>query len=156
MFEVGDEVYIPRRGVGVVRSITTGGDDQSYVIEFLKGGITQTVPVTQLWHLGGRAPLPSSAVDMVYDVLRDQETPMFHGSWNARYREYTHRIATGDPLMVARVLRDLQLLAAERALSAGEREMYDQVRSLVVEEIAVARAVGEDVVQAEIDAIFPT
>jgi CarD family transcriptional regulator len=91
---------------------------------------------------------------MVYDVLRDKEAPRFDGSWQDQYREYTHRIATGDPLMVAGVLRELHRLGTERALSSGERTMYDQVRSLVVEEVAAVREVEEAVVQAEIDAIF--
>jgi CarD family transcriptional regulator len=65
-----------------------------------------------------------------------------------------NKIKTGDPLEVAAVLRDLAKLKSEKTLSFGERKMYDQAHSLIIQEIAVAKDVDEKVVKAEVDAIF--
>ena len=65
-----------------------------------------------------------------------------------------NKIKTGDPLEVAAVLRDLALLKSEKALSFGERKMYDQAHSLIVQEVAVSRDVDEKVINKEIDDIF--
>ena len=55
---------------------------------------------------------------------------------------------------VAKVLRDLALLKSEKALSFGERKMFDQARNLLVQEISVARDADEKMVGEEIEALF--
>jgi RNA polymerase-interacting CarD/CdnL/TRCF family regulator len=41
-------------------------------------------------------------------------------------------------------------------LSFGERKMYDQAHSLIVQELAVAKDVDEQVIKDEIESIFTT
>ncbi len=65
-----------------------------------------------------------------------------------------NKIKTGDPLEVAAVLRELARLKNEKTLSFGERKMYDQAHSLIVQELAVAKDVDEQVIKDEIEAIF--
>ncbi|MEQ1503044.1 MAG: CarD family transcriptional regulator [Myxococcota bacterium] len=159
-FQVGDKAYVPNLGVGIVKEIRTidmdGTDYQMYVIKILENGLTYSVPLSQVGASGIREVIPSSAVEKVYDVLRDKETPADKQTWNRRYREYMNKIKTGDPLEVAAVLRELARLKAEKTLSFGERKMYDQAHSLIVQEIAVARDVDEQVIKDEIEAIFAT
>ncbi|MBW1878831.1 MAG: hypothetical protein JRJ84_10755 [Deltaproteobacteria bacterium] len=64
------------------------------------------------------------------------------------------KIKTGDPLEVAAVLRDLALLRQGKTLSFGERKMFDQAHSLIVQELAVARDANEDLIKEEIEEIF--
>jgi CarD family transcriptional regulator len=80
--------------------------------------------------------------------------PTDNQTWNRRYREYMNKIQTGDPIEVAKVLRDLALLKADKNLSFGEKKMFDQARSLLVQEIAVAKDSDEATVESEIDEIF--
>lgn len=158
-FQVGDKAYVPNLGVGIVKDITQinidgQGDQTYYVIKILENGLTYSVPVTQVGASGIREVIPPSAVEKVYDVLRDKETPADKQTWNRRYREYMNKIKTGDPLEVAAVLRELARLKAEKTLSFGERKMYDQAHSLIVQEVAVARDVDEQIIKDEIEAIF--
>jgi CarD family transcriptional regulator len=64
------------------------------------------------------------------------------------------KIKTGSIYDVAEVLRDLYRLKTDKQLSFGERRMLDTARSLIVKEIAIARAQTEENVKAEIEAIF--
>lgn len=157
-FQVGDKAYVPNLGVGIVKEIASvdlnGTSYQMYVIKILENGLTYSVPLSQVGASGIREVIPSTAVEKVYDVLRDKETPADKQTWNRRYREYMNKIKTGDPLEVAAVLRELARLKAEKTLSFGERKMYDQAHSLIVQEIAVARDVDEQVIRDEIEAIF--
>jgi CarD family transcriptional regulator len=157
-FQVGDKAYVPNHGVGFVKEISEVNLDgqvyQMYVIKILDSGLTYSVPLAQVGARGIRAVIPAAAVEKVYDVLRDKETPADKQTWNRRYREYTHKIQTGDPLQVAAVLRELARLKAEKTLSFGERKMYDQAHSLIVQELAAARDVDEQVIKDEIEAIF--
>jgi CarD family transcriptional regulator len=157
-FQVGDKAYVPNLGVGIVKeikAIEVGGEDyQMYVIKILENGLTYSVPLAQVGASGIREVIPSGAVERVYDVLRDKDTPADKQTWNRRYREYMNKIKTGDPLEVAAVLRELARLKSEKTLSFGERKMYDQAHSLIVQEISVARDVDEQVIKDEIEAIF--
>jgi CarD family transcriptional regulator len=101
-----------------------------------------------------RTVMDAEKVGRIYEILRDRESPTDTQTWNRRYREYMAKIKTGDPLEVAKVLRDLALMKVEKNLSFGERKMYDQARSLLVQEISTARDVDEKVVEGEIEAIF--
>jgi len=157
-FQVGDKAYVPNHGVGIVREISQQEIDgqvyQMYVIKILDSGLTYSVPLAQIGARGIRAVIPAAAVEKVYDVLRDKETPADKQTWNRRYREYTHKIQTGEPHQVAAVLRELARLKSEKTLSFGERKMYDQAHSLIVQELAAARDVDDQVIVDEIEAIF--
>jgi CarD family transcriptional regulator len=157
-FAIGDKAYVPNHGVGIVKDIVSvdmgGTPYKMYQIMILENGLKYSVPVDQIGANGIREVISTTAVEKVFEVLRDKDTPADKQTWNRRYREYTSKIKTGDPLEVAAVLRELARLKAEKTLSFGERKMYDQAHSLIVQEVAVARDVDEQVVKVEIEAIF--
>jgi CarD family transcriptional regulator len=157
-FQVGEKAVYPAHGVGVVKHIETthmdGVDYEFYVLKILDNGMTIRVPITNADAIGMREIIPQEAVDKVYEVLRDRDVKADKQTWNRRYREYMNKIKTGDPLEVAEVLRDLALLKTGKTLSFGERKMYDQAHSLIVQEVAVAKDVDESVIRDEIDEIF--
>jgi CarD family transcriptional regulator len=157
-FQVGDKAVFPAHGVGVIKDIETvameGNTYRFYVLKILDNGMTIKVPVDNADAIGMRQIIPGDSVDKVYDVLRDRSAPADKQTWNRRYREYLSKIKTGDPLEVAAVLRDLALLKSEKQLSFGERKMYDQAHSLIVQELAVAKDVDETIIKKEIEGIF--
>jgi len=159
-FKVGDKAVVPALGVGIIKNIEAiemgGSTYEMFVIKILDNGLTYKVPVNNTAANGIRDVIPVDAVDKVYDVLKDRDSPTDKQTWNRRYREYMNKIKTGDPLEVASVLRDLALLKGEKTLSFGERKMFDQAHSLIVQEMAVARDVDESVIGQEIEAIFET
>jgi CarD family transcriptional regulator len=157
-FNVGDKAVYPAHGVGVIKGIELqtldGKEYRFYVLKILDNGMTILVPIVSADANGMREIIPPDAVDKVYEVLRDRSSPADKQTWNRRYREYMTKIKTGDPLEVAAVLRDLALLKTEKQLSFGERKMYDQAHSLIVQELAVAKDVDEAIIKKEIEGIF--
>ena len=157
-FKVGDKAVYPAHGVGVITKVVDlefdGVSDTFYEMKILDNGMTIQVPIQKAIANGMRDVIAVDHIERVYDILRDRETPLDSQTWNRRYREYMQRIQTGDPLEIARVLRDLALMKKDKNLSFGERKMYDQARSLLVQEIAVARDSDEASVEAEIAEIF--
>ena len=131
-----------------------GATYRLYVLKILDNGMTIKVPVDNADAIGMREIIPQDSVAKVYEVLRDRSSPADKQTWNRRYREYMTKIKTGDPLEVAAVLRDLALLKTEKQLSFGERKMYDQAHSLIVQELAVAKDVDENLIKKEIEGIF--
>ncbi len=157
-FAVGDKAVVPALGVGIVKEIVDldmeGAVYQVYVIKIHDNGLTYMVPVNNTGANGIREVIPLDAVEKVYEVLRDRKTPADKQTWNRRYREYMNKIKTGDPLEVAAVLRDLARLQSEKTLPFGERKMYDQAHSLIVQEVAEARDVPEQIIRDELEEIF--
>jgi CarD family transcriptional regulator len=64
------------------------------------------------------------------------------------------KIKTGSVFEVAEVYRDLLILKLEKDLSFGERKMLDTARALLVKEISLAKNVGEEQIEKDLDKIF--
>lgn len=157
-FNVGDKAVYPGHGVGVIRAIEEldlgEASTTMYVLKILDNGMTIKVPIHNASALGMRTVINETQVKKVYEVLKDRDVPTDNQTWNRRYREYLNKIQSGDPVEVAKVLRDLALLRAQKNLSFGERKMYDQASSLLIQEIAVARELDEGDVRSELEEIF--
>lgn len=157
-FQVGDKAVYPAHGVGVIKEVVTrnleGEKVVFYVLKILDNGMTISVPVENARTIGMRPVVTEEKIKSVYEILRTRDVPTDNQTWNRRYRDYMNKISTGDPLEVAKVLRDLALLKADKPLSFGERKMFDQARNLLVQEIAVARDADEKAVASEIDGLF--
>jgi CarD family transcriptional regulator len=157
-FKVGDKVVFPPHGVGIVRDIASEAFDgksyQLYIITTLEDGSDHGVVTDHAGERGMRKVIEPESVEKVYEVLKDHSKPTNKQTWNRRYRDYLQKIVSGDPLMLAAVLRDLARLRVEKTLSFGERRMFDRAQHLVVQELAVARDVDERVIEKEIEEIF--
>lgn len=157
-FNVGEKAVYPGHGVGVIQAIETidleGVEATMYVLKILDNGMTIKVPLTNASALGMRQVIGQTQVDKVYAVLKDRDVPTDNQTWNRRYREYLNKIQSGDPVEVGKVLRDLALLRHKKNLSFGERKMYDQASTLLIQELAVAKEVDEQTIRDEFDAIF--
>ena len=157
-FKVGEKAVYQAQGVGTIKGIETtdieGARQTLYVLRIMDTGVVIRVPVQNAGAIGMRKVISREHVEKVYEVLRDRDVPTDNQTWNRRYREYLNKIQTGDLIEVAKVLRDLALLKADKNLSFGERKMFDQARNLLVQEISVARDTDERSIEEEIDAIF--
>lgn len=157
-FQIGDKAVVPNQGVGVIKEIESLnlGDEplDFYVIKLLDNGGTYRCPVGSADVNNVRDVMEASMVEAVYEVLRDREKPPDKQTWNRRYREYTKKITTNDPLEVSAVLRDLAVLRLGKTLSFGERKMYDRAHGLIVQEVAAVRDVDDEVIKKEIEVLF--
>jgi CarD family transcriptional regulator len=157
-FRVGDKAVYPAHGVAEVTSIETkeisGNKCSFYMLRILENGMRIMVPTKNAAAVGLRAVVKKNEIKEVYDILRSRETSVDSQTWNRRYREYMEKIKTGSVYEVAEVLRDLSLLKHGKDLSFGERKMLDTARSLLVKELAIAKAAKEEKIQKEIEEIF--
>ena len=102
----------------------------------------------------GSADDTSKQVKEVLSILKSRDVPRDTQTWNRRYREYMEKIKTGSVFEIAEVMRDLSVLRATKDLSFGERKMLETARGLLIKELALAKGVSEDKLEAEVDAIF--
>jgi CarD family transcriptional regulator len=157
-FKVGDKIVYPGHGVGQIEGIRTtvlsGQEHHIYNIQILDSGMKVMVPVSQAAAVGLRRIIDKRAIDKVYDILRDRDFKIDTQTWNRRFREYSQKIKTGSVYEIAIVLRDLSVLSADKELSFGEKKMLDMAETLLVSEIAIAKARPHDKVAGELRSLF--
>ena len=157
-FKVGDKIVYPGHGVGEVEGVRTtvlgGQEHHIYNIKILESGMKVMVPLSQASSVGLRKVVDKRAIDEVYTILKDRDFKIDTQTWNRRFREYSQKIKTGSVYEIAIVLRDLSVLSADKELSFGEKKMLDMAESLLVSEIAKAKARPHDKVAGELKALF--
>lgn len=157
-FVAGDLAVHPSHGVGRVARIeergTNAGPAAFYVLEILESRLKVMVPVEAAARVGLRRVMGRAESDEILAVLRAPEVAVGAQPWNRRFRAYSDMVKSGQPLEIAKVLRDMNRLRTGKELSFGERRLLDQARGLLLQELALARRVPASEVEQEIDAIF--
>lgn len=157
-FRVGDKAVYPGYGVAEITGIEhkeiSGSQHKFYVLRVLGKEMTLMVPMANVESVGLRNLIVDEQVAEVYEVLRRRGEKISTATWNRRHREYMEKIRTGSLIEIATVLRDLCLLRSDKDLSYGERNMLESARGLLIQELALARGLGEDVIGQEIEKMF--
>ncbi len=157
-FTVGDKAVYPGHGVAEITGVETreisGASMMFYVLRVLENDMKVMVPKQNADSVGLRRIVDEPEIDQVYGVLQRRGEKISTATWNRRYREYMEKIKTGSLVEIASVLRDLCLLRSDKELSFGERKMLDTAKSLLVQELALAKGEDEGAVAQELEAMF--
>ncbi|MGE0821999.1 MAG: CarD family transcriptional regulator [Candidatus Binatia bacterium] len=158
MFKVGEKVVYPGHGVGMIEGLqsksVSGVQRKFYMLRILESEMTIMIPMENVASAGLRPIISKEMVNKVYRILRTKKVEVDQQTWNRRYREYTERIKTGSVLEIAKVLRDLFVIKADKELSFGERKMLDTARNLLVKELAIASSHPEEKILDDLRSIF--
>ncbi len=159
MFKVGEKVVYPGHGVGIIEKmqarVISGREQKFYILRILDNGMTIMIPTDNVAVVGLRPVIGRDMVAKVYRILRTRKIEVDRQTWNRRYREYTERIKTGSVIEIAKVLRDLFVIKADKELSFGERKMLDTAQNLLVKELSIASAYPEEKIVQDLKNIFP-
>ncbi len=156
-FKVGDTVVYPHHGAALIEAIETRqikGVDKTYlVLKVAQGDLTVRVPADNAEFVGVRDVVGQDGLDRVFEVLRAPyaEEPT---NWSRRYKANLEKLASGDVIKVAEVVRDLWRRERERGLSAGEKRMLAKARQILVSELALAENTNEDKAEALLDEVL--
>jgi CarD family transcriptional regulator len=157
-FQVGDMAVHPAHGVGAVTGIEKrdlgGSVNLFYVLKIIDSGLKVMIPVTATAQVGLRHVMSQKEADKVLHILRAQEVAVGGQTWNRRFRAYTDMLKSGSPYEIAKVLRDMYRLKFDKNLSFGERRLLDQAKSLLVNELALAKQMQLVAIEGEISQIF--
>jgi CarD family transcriptional regulator len=157
-FEVNDFAVHPSHGLGRVIAIeekSFGGTlSIVYVLDIIGSELKVMVPMAAVEMVGLRPVMSAEEAEGLFRILGNAETAVPTQTWNRRFRAYTEMLASGSPEEIAKVLRDMYRLKNGKELSFGERRLLDQARSLLVEEMAVAKSSTKDEINQRVDQIF--
>jgi CarD family transcriptional regulator len=147
MFDIGDAVYHPANGAGVVDNLqrlpALSKDRRFYRICMRDG--TETIlmiPVEEAESLGLRRVVSVEGVDAVLAVLASpaMTLPAAH---KERYKECQDRLDTAKTIEIAEVVRDLTWRQAEsERLSVPDMRILKKAMVLLTGELAVAQGLS--------------
>jgi CarD family transcriptional regulator len=157
-FSVGDKAVHPAHGVGEVAAVEErdfgGRPATCYVLKILDTGLKVMVPTEAVARVGLRPVMKKREAQKILDILKAPEVAVDLQPWNRRFRAYTEMLKSGLPSEIAKVLRDMYRLKFDKDLSFGERRLLDQARSLLIQELALAKRVAPASIESEIQQIF--
>lgn len=146
-FNVGETVVYPHHGASTIEEITIrnikGREIEYLVLRVQAGGLRIEVPSANAEYVGVRDVVSAEGLERVFDVLRQPyiEEPT---NWSRRYKANVEKIASGDVIKVAEVVRDLYRRNEDRGLSAGEKRMLVKAVQILRSEVALAEKTDED------------
>ncbi len=139
--KVGETVIYPHHGAAKILDIKTevvnGKETEYLVLQVTQGDLEIEVPAANVELIGVRDVVDEEGVKTVLGILSSEyieEVP----NWSRRYKANQEKIATGDIMRVAEVVRDLSSRDTQKGLSAGEKRMLQKARGILSSELALA------------------
>ncbi|MCB4209140.1 CarD family transcriptional regulator [Arthrobacter sp. UM1] len=157
IFEVGETVVYPHHGAATIEEIKTRvikGEERMYLkLRVAQGDLTIEVPAENVDMVGVRDVVGKEGLEHVFDVLRAEfvEEPT---NWSRRYKANLEKLASGDVIKVAEVVRDLWRRDNDRGLSAGEKRMLSKARQILISELALAEKTDEEQAATVLDEVL--
>jgi CarD family transcriptional regulator len=152
-FKVGETVVYPHHGAALIEAIETRvikGEEKTYlVLKVAQGDLTVRVPAENVDLVG----VDSAGLDRVFSVLRQPYTEE-PTNWSRRYKANLEKLASGDVIKVAEVVRDLYRRDLDRGLSAGEKRMLSKAKQILVSELALAERTDEEKASVILDEVL--
>lgn len=153
MFNTGDAIVHPTRGVGVVVNIQErewqGSSSQYYQIELLgrEPSLKLMIPIEEADQLGLRPAIGRSEVKKVWRVIRS-EPDKLPSNHKTRHKVLREKLHAGEVFQVAEVLRDLTWRQKEEDhLTTRGKRIYKEALMFLAGEVAAAQ--GIEVAEAE-------
>ncbi len=133
---------------------TIRGEEKMYLkLRVERDDLTIEVPAENVDLVGVRDVVGKEGLEHVFDVLRAEfaEEPT---NWSRRYKANGEKIASGDVIKVAEVVRDLWRRDHGRGLSAGEKRMLARARQILISELALAKKTDEEKAESVLDEVL--
>ncbi len=156
-FAVGETVVYPHHGAAEILEITpvtVKGVEKTYLtLKVTQGDLTIKVPAENVDLVGVRDVVDKKGLQEVFSVLREPyiEEPT---NWSRRYKANVEKLASGDVIRVAEVVRDLTRRDSDKGLSAGEKRMLSKARQILVSELALAEKSSEEAAETRLDEVL--
>lgn len=159
MFQVGDQVFCPMRGSGIVEAIEDrlmlDQVKEYFIIQLQSSNMTIMVPIDKVALSRFRHISDAATADRVLatlaerDIVIDDTVPV-----KQRLKNNQVKLSAGTLDDCAQVVRDLTHIQKEKPLNAGERAMLMDSRKLLLDEITMIKDLSKEDATAMIDELL--
>jgi CarD family transcriptional regulator len=152
LFEPGEKVMYPQFGLGTIAGVTkkqvNGTSLSFYRLEFPLKQMEILVPVKRASENGLRRVMSHGEVEQVLEYVSCAPPSSKPQQWHRWRKRTLEQLKSGNPLEIAKIYCYLHSLEGKKGLSFTERKILLQVERMLISEIAVAKQISEDQVEA--------
>jgi CarD family transcriptional regulator len=154
-FKIGDNVFYPSAGVGVVEAVEeiylAGLMQSCYVIRVPETHMVVKVPVDRAEKSGIRPLLDARKLKELFKVLGAKSRKrVTGGNWTERCKELERKINSGSHLELGEVVRDLIRWKKRSGLSFEESLLLETASGYLAREIAAVQGINMDIARDRI------
>lgn len=138
MLNIGDRVFIPNYGAGIVSNIEY---KKIYdilckfvVVSLVLDKMNLTIPMNKVADYKIRDVMLKKEAEEMLSIIGEKPEKI-EKKWGKRYRQNNLKLSEGNLSAECEVLRDLFYLKKNDMLPPGEQKILDKAESLVVSEI---------------------
>lgn len=147
MFQVGDKIFYPMHGAGVIEAIEEkeilGEKKKYYIIKIALKKIKIMVPVDKAEQLIIREVVEPETLDNVLSLMRTKEIVPDNHSYQERQRTNIEKMKSGDIYEEAQVICELTSLSKIKKLGMGERMLLNNAREMLISELMLVKGISE-------------
>ena len=155
-FRPRDFIVYPGHGVGRVKEVEileVGGLRAEVFVLTFPNMMLVRVPVSNAVKVGMRELADRKTLRLAMRTLRGRAR-IKRTMWSRRAQEYEAKINSGNLVAIAEVVRDLYRDASQPEQSYSERQLYEQARARMVQEVALVRKQTEDATTAYLEDVL--
>jgi len=157
-FAEGDYVVYPAHGVGMIEGVETqtisGMEVKLYAINFKQERMRLKIPTFKAKEAGLRKLCTTTRLKDALNTLKGKSR-VRRTMWSRRAQEYETKINSGDPMMIAEVLRDLKRDNDDEQ-SYSERQIYQSALERLAREVAAVEDITEEKATMRLEKIMGT
>ncbi|CAM3418695.1 CarD family transcriptional regulator [Marinicrinis lubricantis] len=148
MFEIGDKIFYPMHGAGIVEAIEEkeilGEKQLYYILQMPLNNMQVMIPKAKISNLNIRGLVDSETMDTALASFQNErpEEPAVIPS--QRYRHLMNKLKSGDIFEGVDVIRDLTQLSREKTLGNEDRSMLDNAQQLLISELVLSRDIEQE------------
>ncbi len=159
MFKVGEVVFCPKRGVGIVEAIETRtmlDAPREYVVIHMKSPeLTMMIPIERIDESGFRVINDVEEANKLEEILTNKEIQIDHSiDIKNRIKQNQEKLSSGSFLECGEVVRDLSCMEKVKSLNSSERTLLMQAKRLLVDEFAIIKKLSEKEAEYTIDKLL--
>lgn len=152
MFLLNEKIVYPGYGVAIINRLVgrlvSGKKTNFFELKFYNKDMTVLVPEERLESVGVRKLSSLKELNIVLHKLHefnqtDIVTEHNASTWNKRNKEYQCKLRSGKLEQLALIYKELHLIALDKELSFGERNLFNQIENLLLEEIIVIKKIDK-------------
>ena len=139
-FKIGDIVVEPTIGIcqieGVVKMTVDNSTDLYYL--FNANNTKVYIQKTKVTKRGVRKPMTKEEIRKIVNLLKVPVTPQ-RTDLRTQYLHYRDIMKSGNPTIIAKLLRDLYILEQQDDLKGKEKEIMESASKFLVNEISYVK-----------------
>jgi len=151
-FKISETLVEPTVGICQlegIRRMKVDGIEENYYI-FKAPNARVLVPKSQIDKRGIRRPMSRDDVKKIFTFLKIPVSPT-RSDARLQYMSYRNVMKSGEPQKITKLLRDLYTLDQADELKGKEREIMDQARRFLCDEISYVRGVSKTSIMERIN-----